>query len=619
MDAQDRKMATDLAYEIIKEVSRAIRPYIGTPEAGEKVKIGADGTPTSLIDVVSEEIVVHTLKEAPVYSYIISEEIGELRLGKGTKRAITLTQELRRDDLSEEEKPRFIFLVDPIDGTSNAIKEIPAFAISIAVASVPDGRVATLNDVELAFISNLANGNFFEAEKGKGCWLNNKKVHPSDVVSFSNLTLGGFTKSGTSQASKLVDNARRMRVMGSVVLELSYVASGRYDAFLDLRGSRIIDIAAAKLILEEAGGIITDKYGEKLNNTLSIYEKTIVVAANTKILHKQMIDILNDNETDVIGKIGIVGRIDQDRSILFSAEIIDYLLTNGREVQIEERLAKKIIGLKENPKLDEIIKKTKETYPEMSGYLENIDFNIDYEKLSRNTFDFDCDMAIILGGDGTLLRTEAKMKPEIPVFGINMGTVGFLTDTEIQDTFTALDEILRGEYYKEKRSRLVVSHENNYYSAINEVVIMTNKPAKMLHFQIKVDGEIIDEVRADGLIVSTPSGSTAYAMSAGGPIMDPKVGGFIIIPICPYKLGARPFVVSDNSEITVKLLKKGKSAVFVMDGQRNEEADYEEEIKFKKSDKDVYFIRTSTKYFYKKVKDKLAEGGVNDSNRCVNE
>ena len=228
-------------------------------------------------------------------------------------------------------------------------------------------------------------------------------------------------------------------------------------------------------------------------------------------------------------------------------------------------------------------------------------------------------MAVILGGDGTLLRAQAKMKPEIPIFGINMGTVGFLTDTEIQDTFIALDEILRGDYYKEKRSRLVVSHENHYYSAINEVVIMTNKPAKMLHFQIKVDGEIIDEVRADGLIVSTPSGSTAYAMSAGGPIMDPKVGGFIIIPICPYKLSARPFVVSDNSEITVKLLKKGKSAVFVMDGQRNEEADYEEEIKFKKSDKDVYFIRTSTKYFYKKVKDKLSEGGLSDSNRCKNE
>ena len=134
-----------------------------------------------------------------------------------------------------------------------------------------------------------------------------------------------------------------------------------------------------------------------------------------------------------------------------------------------------------------------------------------------------------------------------------------------------------------------------------------------------MDGEIIEEVRADGLIVSTPSGSTAYSMSAGGPIVDPKVEGFVIIPICPYKLGVRPFVVSDNSEITVKLLKKGKSAVFVMDGQINEEADYEEEIKFKKADKDAYFIRTSTKYFYEKVKDKLKEGGINSKPRCDDE
>jgi len=619
MDAQDKKIATDLCYEIIKEVSRATRPYFGTPAAGEKVKMGADGTPTSYIDVVAEEIVIRILKEAKVYSYIISEEIGELRLGKGTKRSISLTQELRRDDIDEEEKPKFIFLVDPIDGTSNAIKEIPAFGISIAVANVPEGRIATLNDVELAFISNFANGNFFEAEKGKGCWLNNEKVHPSDIVTISDMTLGGFTKSGTSEASKLVDNARRMRVLGSVVLELSYVASGRYDAFLDLRGSRIIDIAGSKLILEEAGGIITDKYGDKLNNKLSIHERAVVVAANTEILHKQMIDILNDNQTDFIGKIGVVSRIDQDRTILFSAKIIDYLLTNGREVRIEKRLVTKLNALKENPKLGKIIEKTKANYPEMADLLDDINLNIDYDALAKSIYDFDCDMAIILGGDGTLLRAAAKMNPEIPVFGINMGTVGFLTDTEVQDTFTALDDVLKGDYYKEKRSRLVVSHENNHYSAINEVVIMTNKPAKMLFFEIKVDREIIDQVRADGLIISTPSGSTAYAMSAGGPIVDPKVGGFIIIPICPYKLGARPFVVSDNSEITVKLLKKGKSAVFVMDGQRNEEAEYEEEIKFKKSDKDIYFIRTSTKYFYKKVKDKLNEGGINETPRCNNE
>ena len=430
------------------------------------------------------------------------------------------------------------------------------------------------------------------------------------------MTLGGFIKSGTSDASELVDNARRMRVLGSVVLELSYVASGRYDAFIDLRGSRILDISASKLILEEAGGIITDKYGEKLNSKLSIHEKAVVVAANNEILHKQLIDILTHNQTDFIGKIGIVSRIDQDKPIIFSAKIIDYLLTNGREVVIEKRLAKKLQEMKENPKLGEITEKIKNNNPETADLFDDIDFNIDYKLLSKGIYDFDCDMIIVLGGDGTLLRAQSKMKPETPILGINMGTVGFLTEIEVKDTFDALNDVLKGNYYREKRTKLVVSHENHRYSAMNEVVIMTDKPAKMLHFEIRVDGEIIEEVRADGLIVSTPSGSTAYAMSAGGPIVDPKVEGFIIIPICPYKLGARPFIVSDNSEITVKLLKKGKSAVFVMDGQLNEEAEYEEEIKFKKSDKDVYFIRTSTKYFYKKVIDKLSEGGLKKNNWC---
>ena len=214
-----------------------------------------------------------------------------------------------------------------------------------------------------------------------------KEVHPSDIINISDMTLGGFTKSGTSQASKLVDNARRMRVLGSVVLELSYVASGRYDAFLDLRGSRIIDIAASKLILEEAGCIITNKYGEKLNNILSIYEKTIVVAANNKILHKQMIDILNDNQTDFIGKVGVISRIDQKRPILFSAKVIDYLLTNGREVIIEKQTgSQSLTELKENPELENIIAKIKENYPEIAHMLDDINFNIDFNQLAENLF-----------------------------------------------------------------------------------------------------------------------------------------------------------------------------------------------------------------------------------------
>ncbi len=617
MDEKDRKIASDLAYEIIREVGKAIRPYVGNPESGEQVKIGADGTPSSLIDIIAEEKIIHILRNSPYYSYLISEEIGELRLGRGEKESITLTQELRRTDIEDDKKPRFIFLIDPIDGTNNAVKAIPAYGISVAVANVPEGRLATLDDVELGFVSNFSNGNFFEAIKGKGAWLNNEKVTPSDILTISNMTLGGFTKSSTTTASKLVDNARRMRVLGSVVLELSYVASGKYDAFLDLRGSRIIDIAASKLILEEVGGIITNKYGEKLDNKLSIYEKTIVVAANNEILHSQIINILNDNEADVIGEVAIVSRLDEFKSILYSAKIINYLLMNGVAVVIEKELAEKLEELKKDPNLPEIIKLTMESSPEIADQIKNLKLDVNYKLISEKISDFESDMIIILGGDGTLLRTQSKMTKEIPIFGINMGTVGFLTEIEVKDTFKTLKKILKGDYFIEKRSKLKVSHENHHFNALNEVVIVTDTPSKMLHFEIEVDGEVVEEFRADGLIVSTPSGSTAYSMSAGGPIVDPNIGAFIIIPICPYKLGVRPFVVSDKSEIVVRLLKKGKHAMFVMDGQIAEKAEYEEEIKMKKAEKNVLFIRTSKKYFYKKVKEKLTGSGIDNEPRCL--
>ena len=617
MDEKDRKIASDLAYEIIREVGKAIRPYVGNPESGEQVKIGADGTPSSLIDIIAEEKIIHILRNSPYYSYLISEEIGELRLGRGEKESITLTQELRRTDIEDDKKPRFIFLIDPIDGTNNAVKAIPAYGISVAVANVPEGRLATLDDVELGFVSNFSNGNFFEAIKGKGAWLNNEKVTPSDILTISNMTLGGFTKSSTTTASKLVDNARRMRVLGSVVLKLSYVASGKYDAFLDLRGSRIIDIAASKLILEEVGGIITNKYGEKLDNKLSIYEKTIVVAANNEILHSQIINILNDNEADVIGEVAIVSRLDEFKSILYSAKIINYLLMNGVAVVIEKELAEKLEELKKDPNLPEIIKLTMESSPEIADQIKNLKLDVNYKLISEKISDFESDMIIILGGDGTLLRTQSKMTKEIPIFGINMGTVGFLTEIEVKDTFKTLKKILKGDYFIEKRSKLNVSHENHHFNALNEVVIVTDTPSKMLHFEIEVDGEVVEEFRADGLIVSTPSGSTAYSMSAGGPIVDPNIGAFIIIPICPYKLGVRPFVVSDKSEIVVRLLKKGKHAMFVMDGQIAEKAEYEEEIKMKKAEKNVLFIRTSKKYFYKKVKEKLTGSGIDNEPRCL--
>jgi NAD+ kinase len=119
----------------------------------------------------------------------------------------------------------------------------------------------------------------------------------------------------------------------------------------------------------------------------------------------------------------------------------------------------------------------------------------------------------------------------------------------------------------------------------------------------------MEELRADGLIIATPSGSTAYSMSAGGPIIDPRVEAFVIVPICPFKLGARPTVVSNGSTIKVKLLREGKKAIAVIDGQFEEEINYMDEIVFRKSDNCAYFVRL-TKDFYRKVREKLTQGGI---------
>lgn len=142
---------------------------------------------------------------------------------------------------------------------------------------------------------------------------------------------------------------------------------------------------------------------------------------------------------------------------------------------------------------------------------------------------------------------------------------------------------------------------------------MTRRPAKMLHIEISVDDEVVEELRADGIIIATPSGSTAYSMSAGGPIVDPRVEAFLIVPICPFKLSARPLVVSNKSVIRVKLLRKGKKAIAVIDGQYEEEINHMDEVIFRKSGRKARFVRLS-KDFYRKVREKLIEGGIDSIN-----
>ena len=276
-------------------------------------------------------------------------------------------------------------------------------------------------------------------------------------------------------------------------------------------------------------------------------------------------------------KVGVVSRLDVEESIQLTEEIVEFLLKMGIKTLLDESVVKNLNK---------------------------------YENISCPLEEMEADIIIAVGGDGTILRTQSFISTkEIPLFGINMGTVGFLTEIDPKLVFKSIEQVLAGKYEVERRTQLQIKHNQKLHSALNEVVIMTRKPAKMLHMEISVDDEVVEELRADGLIIATPSGSTAYSMSAGGPIVDPQVGAFIIVPICPFKLGSRPIVVPDNSQIKVKLLREGKKAMAVIDGQTEEEINHMDEIIFRKSENYAYFVRL-TKDFYRKVREKLTKGGV---------
>ncbi|WBF10731.1 NAD(+) kinase [Methanothermobacter marburgensis] len=276
-------------------------------------------------------------------------------------------------------------------------------------------------------------------------------------------------------------------------------------------------------------------------------------------------------------RIGIIARFDVPEAVELAGKVASFLLNRGVELSVDLKVAEKL--------------------PELLEY-------------GKDIRDMDVDMILTIGGDGTILRTQSLIEgKEIPILGINMGTVGFLTEVDPENVFSALEDVLIGNYAVERRTLLSVYHNGELPSALNEVVMMTRKPAKMLHIEISVDDEVVEELRADGIIIATPSGSTAYSMSAGGPIVDPRVEAFLIVPICPFKLSARPLVVSNKSVIRVKLLRKGKKAIAVIDGQYEEEINHMEEVVFKKSDHCAHFVRLS-KDFYRKVREKLIEGGI---------
>ncbi|NLN43287.1 MAG: NAD(+)/NADH kinase [Methanosarcina sp.] len=215
------------------------------------------------------------------------------------------------------------------------------------------------------------------------------------------------------------------------------------------------------------------------------------------------------------------------------------------------------------------------------------------------------ELIISVGGDGTVLRNIAKMKDPLPILGINMGTLGFLVDVEPENALETIEEVNYRFSYIERMRIDVFLNGKMLETATNEIAIMSAKPAKIIQFEVYVEDCILDSMRADGVIFATPTGSTAYAMSAGGPIISPRVNAIVIVPVAPFKLSSRPWVIPSDSEITIKLSAPKKEAVIAIDGQKSYRIRPNDIVKLKRSKFPARFVKISDACFYERVQRKL--------------
>ena len=218
--------------------------------------------------------------------------------------------------------------------------------------------------------------------------------------------------------------------------------------------------------------------------------------------------------------------------------------------------------------------------------------------------DADADIAVVIGGDGSVLHAVQSMHPQVPLVGINFGRVGFLADLEADEAYSFIAQLRPDTIETEARMRVQISVDGKIKGcALNEAVIVTERPAKMLQFSIIVDGIPVEEFRSAGLITSTPTGSTAYDLSAGGPIVDPKVRGILLVPLAPFMLSSRPHLISSERNLSVQL-DSDKPASLVIDGQYAGKLNNKSLITVTESPEPALFINVN-KNFFTKVDRKL--------------
>lgn len=239
-----------------------------------------------------------------------------------------------------------------------------------------------------------------------------------------------------------------------------------------------------------------------------------------------------------------------------------------------------------------------------------------HPELETEAFDraADYDLVVVLGGDGTLLSVARNLADSIPILGVNMGNLGFLTEVPRSELYPSVMRFLEGDFEVDERALLDVtlkraSGEAVPYRVLNDAVINKSALARIIELVVTVDGHRVATYRSDGLIISTPTGSTAYNLAAGGPILNPQLPVVVVTPICPHTLTLRPIVVPDSASVDIRLETSHEEVYLTLDGQEGTQIECGDTISLRRSDDVARLIKTGDRTFYDSLRDKLRWGG----------
>lgn len=286
-------------------------------------------------------------------------------------------------------------------------------------------------------------------------------------------------------------------------------------------------------------------------------------------------------------RIGIIAKQNKPEALTLTEKLVEWLRPRGIEVYVEEGMERALPSTLRGASLRALVR----------------------EEIPSQT-----EMIIVLGGDGTLLSVARLVGSRgVPILGVNLGGLGFLTEITLEELFRVLDQVVQGDFVTDERTVFqtsVIRREERLaeFIVLNDAVINKGALARIIDIETSINGEYLTTFKSDGLIISTPTGSTAYNLSAGGPIVHPSLHCIIITPICPHTLTNRPIMIPDDVVVRAMLQSKQQEVLLTLDGQQGFVLEYGDTVEVKKAEGKIFLIKSPYRHYFEVLREKLKWG-----------